>query len=160
MNKAENDLQKLTEVVATKSALEALKIFREEERRKRKSKHLQNVGELLENYLYLVEHVEKTTDETDIMGSKVRTAIVVTKIETAMKTLRETMEKRGEYEKYQAFKMLYMDPVKKGIKFVKRIEMTAKDMHCNQVTIRRWDIQMQEELSKYIFGIDALKLNA
>ncbi|HEX9058573.1 MAG TPA: hypothetical protein VF941_00165 [Clostridia bacterium] len=168
--------------VAREAALEALREFKKEERDRKRKQQLRNVGLLMENYLDLQEHLEKIKyraadmedyfenldisvdmrDEVSIQAikrSKIRTVIMVAQIETTMELLKKKMEQRGEYEKFQVMKMLYMDTEKKGMKFNQKVIMVAEDAHCHEATVRRWNNEMLNELSKFIFGADGLKID-
>jgi len=171
---------------ARATALEAVRIYRQEERDMHKRAGYHNMRTLMENYLDLVEHYEKIqyrakdledylenmdiydvdteTEEGEIRieaikRSKTRTLIMVTQIQAAIGMLKRDMEQKDEIEKYQTVCLLYMDKGKQGMKFAKRVNAVAEDVKCDPGTIRRWNNEMLNKLAVKLFGVDGLKLD-
>ena len=173
--------------IAKSAALEALKIYKKEEKDKTRKAAFHNTGLLLENFLGFIEHYENIRykasdiqDELDpieydmvanddiiiysIKRSKIRTKVMIRHIETAVKLLEIEMAKKGEVDKITVFRKLYMDPAKKDYKYNKRVEIVEQEMSnmgkpCSQSTIRRWANDILEKLSVKLFGVDGLKLD-
>lgn len=171
---------------ARTTALEAVRIYRKEEREQIRRAGYHNMRTLMENYLDLVEHYEKIKyrakdledylENMDIYGvdpdsedgeirieaikrSKTRTLIMVTQIQAAVEMLKRDMETKNEIEKYQTVYMLYMDQNKRGMKFNQRVQKVAEDVKCDPVTIRRWNNEMLNKLAVKLFGVDGLRLD-
>lgn len=171
---------------ARATALEAVRLYRKEEREQIKRTGYHNMRTLMENYLDLVEHYEKIKyrakdledylENMDIYGvdtgteegeirieaikrSKTRTLIMVTQIQAAVAMLKRDMEAKNEVEKYQTITMLYMDQNKRGMKFNQRVNAVADDVKCDPVTIRRWNSEMLNKLAVKLFGVDGLRLD-
>ena len=168
------------------TALEAVRLYRKEEREYIKRAGYHNMRTLMENYLDLVEHYEKIKyrakdledylENMDIYGvdteteegeirieaikrSKTRTLIMVTQIQVALQMLKRDMEAKDEYEKYQTVYLLYMDKDKQGMKFNKRVSAVAEDVKCAEMTVRRWNYEMLNKLAVKLFGVDGLRLD-
>lgn len=165
---------------AKEIALEAVRLYRKEEREKVRRAGYHNMRILMENYLELVEHYEKIKyrakdieeylenmdilegDEVRIEAikrSKTRTLIMITQIQAALGMLKRDMEIKNEIEKYRTICMLYMDPSKQGMKFNQRVQAVATDIKCDPVTIRRWNNEMLNKMAVKLFGVDGLKLD-
>lgn len=182
-NKVQNNISKECKKGPQNDIIvEALRTFRKEERERRKKRQFQNMQRLMESYLDFIELLERIQYKADsnlsylenldfevselnevnvqsIMRSKVRTEIMVSHIEGAVALLKSKMERRGEYEKYQVIKLLYMDPDKKDFKITQRLDIVADEIKCHKDTVRRWNNEMLNELSKFIFGVDGLRMD-
>ncbi|CCO08264.1 hypothetical protein [Desulforamulus hydrothermalis] len=164
-----------THEIAKIAAREALKEFKEEERQRVKRTRYQNTELLLKNYLSLLDHYENSKDKaSDIMEldddmdevivkaikkSRIRTAIMITQIETCLEILRLRMSAKGQPEKYQVIKSLYLDKARRDMPYGELVKVVAEEIHCGEATVRRWKKEMITELSVLIFGVDGLKLD-
>lgn len=173
--------------LAVDAAREAIKLYKREEKDKVKKDRLHNTGLLMSRYVELAEHyenirykateIEEDLEPTDfkavtqddiiidsIKRSKIRTMIILSQINSAVKFLEVSMKQRNEKEKCEAFKRLYMDAGKKDMKFYVKIktvvtDMTNAGMPCSESTVRRWSSEMLDELSIKLFGVDGLRLD-
>lgn len=165
-----------THEIARTAAREALREFKEEERQRVKRTRYQNTELLLKNYLSLLDHYENSKDKaSDIMDlddldmdevivkaikrSRIRTAIMITQIETCLEILKLRMSAKGQPEKYQVIESLYLDKARRHIPFGELVKTVAEEVHCGEATVRRWKNEMITELSVLIFGVDGLKLD-
>ncbi len=168
--------------IAREAALEAIKIYKQQEKEKVRKTRLHNTGLLLENYLGFVDHYEKIKyrasdiqeelDEVEldmvkmddiiiqsIKRSKIRTKIMINQIETTMAMIQAKMAAKGEEEKSKVVKLLYMDRSKRNIKFNQRVKIIAEEIHCSESSVRRWNSEMLNEFSVILFGVDGLRLD-
>lgn len=168
------------EEIINKAAKEAVKEFNKEKLIEQRKKVFHNTRLLMKNYNKLKEHVEKAigdvnklkehetydirnTDYVDItremdelyilsiMQSKTKTLIMLAHIDTCMAILKQRQIEAGTIEKYEAFKMFYIDR--------KSHEEIQEKFSCGKNTPGRWIDQMTNELSVYLFGVDGLKLD-
>ena len=172
---------------ARQIALEAVKIYRQQEKDKKRRNSLYNIGKLMAHYIDFVDHYEnikyrasdinddlyvllrKDLDEDDISiksikRSKARTMIMISQINTAMHMLEVSMSERQETEKAEVVKRLYMDRSKKDISFNKKVLMVVEEMRiigkpCSESSVKRWNNEMLDELAIRLFGVDGLKLD-
>lgn len=168
--------------IAREAALEAIKIYKQQEKERTKRTRLHNTGLLLENYIGFLDHYEKikfkASDiqedldqiESDIVElddiiiqsikrSKIRTKIMISQIETAMAMVQAKMKAKGEEEKCNVIRHMYMDRSKKDIRFNQRVKLVADELHCSESSVRRWNSEMLNELSVLLFGVDGLRLD-
>lgn len=167
--------------LAKETAIEALKLYKKQERENIKKNKLHNTGLLLDHYFDFVDHYEKIKykasdiiDELDpvevdmvsqddiiiysIKRSKIRTKIMINQIETAVKMVQAQMKAKNEIEKYNVFVKLYMDRDKKDLRFNQRVKSVAEESNCGESSVRRWSSEILNELSIKIFGVDGLRL--
>lgn len=163
-------------------ALEAVRLFRQEEKEKAKKSSLHNIGLLMDHYLELVDHYEnikyRATDISDeldldaleevaqddiiihsIKRSKIRTQIIISQVSTAVRMLETEMKAKEELDKFNAFQMLYLDKEIKDLKFTARVRAVAESIHCGDNTVRRWNTEMLNKLAIKLFGVDGLRLD-
>lgn len=173
--------------LAREAAMEAFKIYKQQERNDIKKNRLHNTGLLLNHYMDFIDHYEtikyKASDIIDdlevseicptdqdeviiysIKRSKIRTKIMISQIEAAVCIVRLDMKQKNETEKIKAFELLYMDKSKKNIKYNSKVksvaeEMTALGMPCSDSSVRRWSDEMLKEISVKLFGVDGLRLD-
>ena len=173
--------------LAVEAAKEAIKLFKKEEKEKNKRNRLHNTGLLMSKYIELQEHYEtikyrateieedlepvdfKAITQDDIIidsikRSKIRTMIILSQINSAVKLLEASMKQKNESEKCEVLRRLYMDPSKKDLKFNAKVKevaenMTAAGIPCSESTVRRWSNEMLNELSVKLFGVDGLRMD-
>ena len=173
--------------LAVEAAQEAIKLYKKEEKDRSRKDAFHNTGLLMSKYIELVEHYEnikyrsseiedlfdaqtfEDTTQDDIIiqsikRSKIRTMIIISQINTTVKLLEVSMKEKGETEKYEAVKLLYMDPAKKELKYYQRVklvveEMTVRGIPCSDSSVRRWSNEMLNELSVKLFGVDGLRID-
>lgn len=161
--------------IARAAAKEALKEHKEEERQRVKRTRYHNTELLLKNYLSLLDHYENSKDKaSDIMElddemdevivkaikrSRIRTAIMITQIETCLGILKLRMSVKGQPEKYEVIDSLYLDKDRRDMPFGELVGVVAEELNCSEPSIRRWKNEMITELSILIFGVDGLKLD-
>lgn len=157
----------------------ALKEFQEDEREKRRKRALHNTKLLLRNYNSLKAHVEKSVcslndiekerleeleeielvcyEEEDevylssIRRSRVRTLLMISHVEKALKELKEKTLRDNMYEHYRALEMYYIEE--------KSYEKIQEELTCSKNTPLRWINSMVRELSVLLFGLDGIKLD-
>lgn len=173
--------------IAKTAAKEALREQKEEERQRIKRTRYHNTELLLKNYLSLLEHYENAKDkasdipdevlhfvfnsETDldddmdevivkaIKRSRIRTAIMITQIETCLKILKLRMSSKGQPEKYEVIHCLYLDKARRHINFGELIKTVAQELNCGEKSVYRWKNEMVTEFSILLFGVDGLSLD-
>lgn len=158
----------MKEEVMDKAIKKALKEFKDEEREEKKKKVLHNTKLLLRNFNNLKTHSDKAKydiSEMDIEAeseddrvyilsirrSKLRTLVMVSHIEMAMKELKENKIRAGAIEQYRALEMFYIEKKSYG-------EIREK-LNCGQNTPSRWINECVDELSVLLFGFDGLKMD-
>jgi hypothetical protein len=162
------------------AALEAMKIFKEEERQRVRRTRYHNTELLLKNYLNLLDHYanakEKGSDifdleelgldaDTDdviinaIKRSRIRTSVMIAQIETSLQTLEQRQVEKGQPEKYEVIYCLFLDKARRDIQKSELVEIVGMELHCDRGTVYRWKKEMIAELSVLIFGIDGLRLD-
>lgn len=166
--------------VAKEAALEAFKIYKQQEKANMKKTRLHNTGLLLNHYIDFLDHYEqikyKASDIQDdlspdidkielddimiysIKRSKIRTMIMIRQIETAVALLKVKMKDKNQMEKYHVIEKLYMDRSKSKLEFNPRVNLVADELHCSDSSVRRWNSEMLNELSISLFGVDGLRL--
>lgn len=176
------DIKKVLKEAAKEAALEALREYRREEKDKVRKGRLRNTRLLMDNYLTFIEHYENIREATmeaieniesgidfddvdmgdiiieSIKRTKVRTRVMIRHIETVVSLLKSDMDARGESDKYQVIELLYMDEVKKDMKFNEKVFITAQQLSCHEATVRRWNNEMIDRIAIKLFGVDGLKL--
>lgn len=160
---------------------EALKEFKVEEIEKGRKRALHNTKLLLRNYNSLKAHVEKSIcslndiekerleeleemelawyeeekeDEvylSSIRRSRVRTLLMISHVEKALKELKEKTLRDNMYEHYRALEMYYIEE--------KSYEKIQEELTCSKNTPLRWINSMVRELSVLLFGLDGIKLD-
>jgi DNA-binding transcriptional regulator LsrR (DeoR family) len=127
---------------------------------------------LLSHYNDLKQHVENAIDDAkqletnlieigeiereelyilSIKKSKTKTLIMIAHIDMALEILKQRQYKLCSPEKYTALEMFYIDEM--------TYEEIVERLNCGERTARRWINEMIEELSVYIFGVDALRID-
>lgn len=152
-----------------KATREAIREYTKELKNEQRKKTFQNTRLLMKNYNDLKKHAEKaidslkfalyhgeyedlTEDEVYILSikqSKAKTLIMIAHIDIAMGILEEKQKNACTYEKYQAIEKYYI----KGYTY----EDIAIQLHCSEITARRWINEMTNQLGVLLFGIDGLK---
>lgn len=165
--------------IAKAAATEALRLQRDEERKRIKQNRFHNTELLLKNYLSLVEHFEISQDQASdedleshnfdsedaddiiihsIRRSRIRTLIMVLQIEACLGKLREKMGEKGQLEKYIVIEKMYLDPFKILLPMTDRKQIIAAEIHCGETSVWKWRNEMIDELSVLLFGVDGLRL--
>lgn len=167
--------------IATAAAVEALKIQKTEERARKRKNRFHNTELLLKHYLGLVEHFENSQDTATedvieafsiedlddedvtilaIRRSRIRTVVMIKQMESSLARLKSRMDIKGQPEKYDVIRKLYLEPSKSLIQWSDRLQLVAAEIHCGESSVRRWRNEMIDELSILLFGVDALQLEA
>lgn len=156
--------------VIQRAVKKAIKDFNDSLKMEQKQKVLHNTKLLMKHYNSLKAHAEKAVynidaineiyekdDEDDrayiasIKRSKLRTLIMVSHIDQALKELKEKKTKENMIEHYKALKMYYIDK--------KTYEEIQKELICSKNTPARWINAAIRDLSVLLFGVDGLKIN-
>ena len=173
------------EEIASAAAKEAVREWKEQERKAKKKKAFQNTNLLLEHYLDLKDFCENAVfqddpmavDETqqriykildEVSGEEVTvrsirrsreiTLIMLSHVDTALELLRLKCEKADTLDKYTVIDMLHLDPSYQEQDWSERIGTVALELDKAEITIRRWRSDMVNQLGIYLFGLDGLKL--
>lgn len=153
-----------------KISKEILKEIRKEEQESKKKGVYHDARLLMKHYNDLKTHYEKgisdikgITEDVDMLDideeelyihsiktSKVRTLIMVSHLEFALKALKNKQKKNKTYEKYRALELYYIHEF--------TYEIVAEKLNCSEISARRWIKEMLKELGVFLFGIDALKI--
>lgn len=159
-----------------KAVKEAIKEYDKEKKVEQRKNVFHNTRLLLKHYNELKNHVENAVDDINkvknyelfksdyvdmekiydetyirsIKRSKTRTLIMISHIDVAMETLRNTQKALGTMEKYLALEKFYKDR--------KSYEIISEDLNCSVITARRWINEMVSELSINLFGIEGIKV--
>lgn len=166
--------------IARSAAIEALKLQKDDERKRIRKNRFHNTELLLNNYLSLVESYENAVDKASgvveiaeiysedidlndiiiqsIRRSKIRTKVMINQIDTSFDILRVKMTSKGQPEKLEVIKKLYLDPEHINIQWSDRIQLVAAEIPCGESSVRRWRNEMIDELSVLLFGVDGLRL--
>ncbi|MCT4686069.1 sigma factor-like helix-turn-helix DNA-binding protein [Vallitalea sp.] len=161
------------EKIADMAAERAVKKYQDQEKKRKKDYRFRNTKLLLRNYNSLSEHLvnakvnikevndiintEKDYYDKDelyiesVRQSKTRTLIMLANIDAAMSQLEENMTDRGQIEKYQVIKLIYIHNCS--------FEDVARQLNCGHMTVRRWEKEAINELSILLFGIDGMKFD-
>lgn len=154
----------------------ALKEFKKSEKEEQKQRVLHNTKLLMKHYpslkahadnaIYSVdklqeqreeEYLEHREDEDDkayilsIRRSRVRTLIMVSHIDQAMKELKEKKKRDNTFEQYRALEMYYIEKMS--------YEEIQEELNCSKNTPSRWINSAIQDLSILLFGLDGLKIN-
>jgi len=113
---------------------------------------MEGVPEL--SYLEGSSNLEKSSEEdmyiNSILKSKLRSIVMIAHLDKCMKLLKEEQIRKNAPEKFEAFKLYYLDNVTQ--------EEIAEILHSTDRTVRRWVSEVTEILSVYLFGTDAIVL--
>ncbi len=173
------------EEIALAAAKEAVREWKEQERKTKKKRAFQNTNLLLEHYLDLKDFCENAVFQEDplavddvrqklyriidevtgeevsvrsIRRSREITLIMLSHVDTALELLRLKCEKGGAMDKYTVIDKLHLDPNYQEQEWSERIGTIALELDRAEVTIRRWRSDMVNQLGIYLFGLDGLKL--
>lgn len=154
-----------------KISKEILKEIRKEEQELKRKGVYHDARLLMKHYNDLKTHYEKgisdikgiqenidtfnDMDEEDIYiysikSSKIRTLIMISHLEFALKALKNKQKKNKTYEKYRALELYYI--------YELTYEKVAEKLNCSEISVRRWIKEMLKELGVFLFGIDGLKI--
>ncbi|HBJ1646501.1 hypothetical protein FDC58_17670 [Clostridium botulinum] len=86
-----------------------------------------------------------------ILQSKMRTEIMMTHIQVALKLLEEEQYKEGTSYKYKAFEMHYVDEETKSYEYI------CGELGCGKNSPSLWCKEMMGKLSEYLWGIEGIK---
>jgi hypothetical protein len=160
------------EETINKATKQAIKEYDKERMEDQRKKVFHNTKLLLSHYNDLKQHVENAIDdarqlETDLIKigeierdelyifsikkSKTKTLIMIAHIDIALEILKQRQYKLCSVEKYTALEMFYINEM--------TYEEIVEKLNCGERTARRWINEMIEELSVYIFGVDALRID-
>lgn len=138
----------------------------EEINKEKKDKRLHNTRLLMKYYNPLKEHLESVSEDISkfnfdideeedartfigsIARSKIRTAKMISYLESAIDIIEKRYKANGEVEKYQAFVMHYI--------YENTNEEIQEKFNCGKNTPRRWSNTIIDELSVLLWGVDAL----
>jgi hypothetical protein len=152
----------------------------EEEWIKDRNAALYNTRLLLRNYHKLIHHYKQAicresdldTDTFDIdlivdqfsikevviesvSISKKRTIIMMEHLRTCLRILES--DYLPQPEKYQAFRIFYLDETTATLRIGERYKVVAEKLHCAERSARNWVDELVEALSVLLWGIDGLK---
>lgn len=162
---------KTAEEIATMAAKEAVKEFKKEIEKGRRTRNFRNTKKLMLNYNRICKSVqegisdlsemdnadelEEFTEEdifiNSILKSKLRSIIMIAHIDKCLKLLEDEEYENNTPEKYLAFKYFYLD--KLGYESIAEVYGYAER------TARRWVTELTNILSIYLFGADAINLD-
>ncbi len=181
----EKKIKTKMEEMASAAAKEAVREWKEQERKAKKKKAFQNTNLLLEHYLDLKDFCENAVfqddpmavDETqqkiykildEVSGEEVTvrsirrsreiTLIMLSHVDTALELLRLKCEKVDTLDKYAVIDMLHLDQSYQEQDWCERIGTVALVLDRSEATVRRWRSDMVNQLGIYLFGLDGLKL--
>jgi len=166
--------------IATAAAKEAIKMYKEEQKKQQKKTVLRNTRVLLNHYNDLKNHYEhakcQTSDIIDIKmedgrvsitsskneeiviesikRSRMVTLIMLKHIDASLALLR--MKSTDQPEKYEVINDLYIHPI--DTDWQERIFKVSEKLHISESTVRRWEKDMINELGVYLFGADGLRV--
>lgn len=160
------------ELLVRTAALEAVKIFEKSQKKNNRARVFQNAKKLMENYNRICQSVREGVSElsdvddgeeleelsaediyiSSIIKSKLRSIVMIAHIDKCLGLLEEEMIRKGTHEKYEAFKMSYLE---EGI----TQEDIAERFGITDRTVRRWIAELTRILSVYLFGADAIVLD-
>lgn len=160
------------ELLVRTAALEAVKIFEKSQKKNAKARVFQNAKKLMENYNRICQSVQEGVSElsdvddgedleelspediyiNSIIKSKLRSIVMIAHIDKCLGLLEEEMIRKETPEKYEAFKMSYLE---EGI----TQEDIAERFGITDRTVRRWITELTRILSVYLFGADAIVLD-
>ncbi|MDB8790642.1 hypothetical protein PN398_07905 [Romboutsia sp. 1001216sp1] len=150
---------------------EVVKEIKKEEETKKKKGAYHNTRLLMKNYNDLKLHYEKAKSEVkdiddgtinlkdidedvlyilSIKRSRIKTLIMISHIDVALKALKEKQRNVGTIEKYKALELYYIKN--------NTYEKIAEKLNCSVISVRRWINDMIKEMSVFLFGIEALKI--
>ena len=159
------------EELAKVAAIKALEEFKKEEKKERKKRVYMNTELLMKNYNKInaqvkfgiseaeqmqqkqSEAIEEELDVDDgamfiksIRQSKVRSMIMIAHVDQALESLEKEQKRLGEQQKYAAFEDFYLKE--------KKQEELIKKYHASDRTLRRWNREMLNKMSVFLFGVD------
>jgi len=123
---------------------------------------IHNTKLLMKNYNKLKDHIDKVKSDiefeieqaedkvwlTSIVRTKLRTMQLIAFIDNALDLVKEDMKKNCVEYKYKAFEMYYLEE--------KSNEEIVSKMKCGKNQPRIWSDVILNELSIYLWGIEAL----
>ena len=159
------------ELLVRTAALEAVREFEKSQKKNRKVKVFQNAKKLMENYNRICQSVQEGVSElsdvddgeeleelsaediyiNSIIKSKLRSIVMIAHIDKCLGLLEEEDIQKEWEDKYQAFKMFYLDGMTQ--------EQIAETLVSTDRTVRRWISEQTNTLSVYLFGADAIVLD-
>lgn len=160
------------EILVRTAALEAVREFEKSQRKSRRVKVFQNAKKLMENYNRICQSVQEGVSEisdmdcadeleefseeeiyiNSIVKSKLRSIVMIAHIDKCLGLLEEEMIRKETPEKYEAFKMSYLEEGTTQEDIAERFNITDR-------TVRRWISELTRILSVYLFGADAIVLD-
>lgn len=160
----------MSEQLVKSATLEAVQLYEKSQKKCNRTKVFHNAKKLMENYnrihhgvmegvpeiSYLEgrSNLEKSSEEdmyiNSILKSKLRSIVMIAHLDKCMKLLKEEQIRKNAPEKFEAFKLYYLDNVTQ--------EEIAEILHSTDRTVRRWISEVTEILSVYLFGADAIVL--
>ncbi len=161
----------MAEQLVKSAALEAVQLYEKSQKKCNRTRVFHNAKKLMENYnrihqgvvegvseLSYLEgrsHLESSSEEdmyiNSILKSKLRSIVIIAHLDKCMKLLKEEQKRKNAPEKFEAFKLYYLDNVTQ--------EEIAEILHSTDRTVRRWVSEVTEILSVYLFGADAIVLD-
>lgn len=160
------------EQLAKTAAMEAVREFEKSQKKNRKVRVFQNARKLMENYNRICKSVQEGVSElsdvddgeeleelsaediyiNSIIKSKLRSIVMIAHIDKCLGLLEEEMIRKETPEKYEAFKMCYLEEGITQEDIAERFDITDR-------TVRRWMTELTRILSIYLFGADAIVLD-
>jgi hypothetical protein len=163
-------LEEIINKAASEGAKEALRLYKFKEKKEFNNRRFRNTDILLSNYnrfidyydnaKYTIEDVREELNSDNIefddmyikaiLSSKVRTAIYIKHIDTAIKRYSIKIKDDKKRTRFNIMKYIYFED--------KTYEEAAEKFDCSVDTIRRAKNEMVREISINIFGADGLRM--
>lgn len=169
---------------ALEVAKEAIRQFKLQEEKNEKKTVFRNTRVLLKHYNEFKEHCEDSLDEIyeeasslnksdlgmivrelqedviidSIVRTRSRTFIMVQHIDTCLHVLRKSMAKANTFDKFEVLNIFYLDPDTCKRPLLEKTDIAIEKLHISDRTVRRYELDMIEEMSVLLFGIGASKL--
>lgn len=151
------------EVLAKEAAVQAIKDFRADEKKREKRAILHNTEILLKEYQELKYFFENCTesdmvcDEEIVVGSlrkdKVTTRLLYHHVNKCLHRLRQK-----EKEKIKVIDILYLEPHYIAWKWDDKINESMERCKISQATAYRWKNDIISDLGVMLFGADGLRI--
>lgn len=151
------------EVLVKQAAVQALKDFRADEKKREKKAILHNTELMLRNYLELKDFFENCAesdyiaDEEIVVGSlrrdKAVSRILYHHINTRIKDIR-----RKEPKKLVVLDILYLDPLYQNTDWKDKLIELEEKHGIIERTAYRWKNELIENLGVKLFGADGLRI--
>lgn len=110
------------------------------------------------NYDKVIQELSEDVIIESILRTRARTYVMVKYIDTCLEVLQESMKNANIYEKYQVFKIFYLDIETCKLQRSEKKSIAATELIISERTAERYELDMIHEMSVLLFGIGASKL--